>query len=75
VCLRLGLTRRARQPPPSANVLPLTLSVSDTGIGIRDVDIQAVFLKYTKATDSRGGHGVDRHAGAGLGLSICKAPL
>jgi signal transduction histidine kinase len=53
--------------------LPLLLSVSDEGIGIHPNDQDLIFLKYTKATDARGGDGVDRHTGAGLGLSICKA--
>ena len=53
--------------------LPFLLTVRDTGIGIHADDIELVFLKYTKATNTGREHGVDGHAGAGLGLSICKA--
>eukprot|EP00316_Scyphosphaera_apsteinii_P008009 CAMPEP_0119329630 /NCGR_PEP_ID=MMETSP1333-20130426/76297_1 /TAXON_ID=418940 /ORGANISM="Scyphosphaera apsteinii, Strain RCC1455" /LENGTH=817 /DNA_ID=CAMNT_0007338797 /DNA_START=59 /DNA_END=2512 /DNA_ORIENTATION=+ len=56
-----------------ATILPFLLSVSDSGIGIQESDLAMIFLKYTKATDARGALGVDRQAGAGLGLSICKA--
>ena len=76
---RVSLRLTTRRTPSAASldmnldVLPVLLTVSDTGIGIKEEDRDLVFLKYTKATESGGGSGVDRHAGAGLGLSICKA--
>ena len=70
--VHLGLATR-REPAADPGVLPLCFSVTDTGIGIRPEDIDNVFLKYTKASDGTGGTGVNRHAGAGLGLSISKA--
>ena len=43
------------------DVLPVLLTVSDTGIGIKEEDRDLVFLKYTKATPSNDGRarGVD----------------
>ena len=49
------------------------LSVRDSGIGIHPEELDLIFLKYTKATAATKERGVDRHAGAGLGLSISKA--
>ena len=84
VSLRLA-TRRSTSvdgsPPPAAGmpdgVLPLIMTVSDTGIGIRPKDHELIFTKYTKATKisahGNGTSGFDPHAGVGLGLSICKA--
>jgi len=63
----------AATPSARSPTLPLLLTVRDTGIGIQATDIELVFLKYTKATHAQREHGVDRLAGAGLGLSICKA--
>ena len=68
--------RLATRSSPSAvlaNTLPLLLKVSDSGIGIHPDDIDRIFLKYSKATDARSADGVDRHGGAGLGLSISQA--
>jgi signal transduction histidine kinase len=73
-CVRLGVALHHDETGglPSS-VLPLVLTVSDNGIGIHASDLENVFLKYVKGTDASGGHGIDRHAGAGLGLSISKA--
>ena len=76
----IRLTRREPQqaageesPAPAAEVLPVMLTVVDNGIGLHPLDREIIFIKYTKATENSGGCGIDRHAGAGLGLSICKA--
>ena len=72
---RVSLSLATRPGPGAKNdALPLMIRVRDTGIGIAPDDIERVFLKYTKAAHAeRDEPGVDRHAGAGLGLSICKA--
>ena len=70
----LGLATRKPSGPGASNVLPLVFHVRDTGIGICAEDMERIFMKYTKATFTQCDElGVDRHAGAGLGLSICKA--
>ena len=71
----MSLSLEARRPcEPGDTVLALAFHVRDTGIGICDEDIERIFMQYTKATFvQRDESGVDRHAGAGLGLSICKS--
>ena len=69
--VRFQLVKRASDDA-SPGTLALQLTVSDSGIGIHKADKELIWLKYTKATNARGAHGVDRQAGAGLGLSICK---
>ena len=51
-----------------ANHMRLQLAVEDTGIGIREEDMQRLFGLFTKIRDKR----VENPLGAGLGLAICK---
>jgi len=62
-------------PEPSSEVmLPLLLTVKDTGVGVHKEDLDMIFLPYTKAAkNTRNASGIDRQAGAGLGLSICQS--
>jgi len=47
------------------------LSISDTGIGIHDDDIERVFDRFYRADRSR--TRLTDVSGTGLGLAICKA--
>jgi hypothetical protein len=51
-----------------ANHMRLQLAVEDTGIGIREEDMQRLFGLFSKIRDKR----VENPLGAGLGLAICK---
>jgi len=44
------------------------VSISDTGIGIKDEDIEKLFVAFTQLEDSK----TKRHEGTGLGLTITK---
>ncbi len=44
------------------------ISISDTGIGIAESDLNSIFLSFTQVEDSFG----QRHSGLGLGLAIVK---
>ncbi|NRB40848.1 MAG: response regulator [Pseudomonadales bacterium] len=46
----------------------LAFSISDTGVGISDVDQAKLFQPFTQVDQSSG----RQHGGTGLGLSICK---
>ena len=58
------ITVAAAQDPDSAFI---TFSVTDDGMGIQEDQLPHLFKKF-----SRGGDGVGRIAGDGLGLAICK---
>lgn len=49
----------------------LTVSVSDTGIGIKEKDLEKLFSNFQQV-DTRRNHSIE---GTGLGLSICKRLL
>ncbi len=46
----------------------LTLSVSDTGIGIKEEDVSRLFTAFSQLEDAK----TKRHEGTGLGLTITK---
>ena len=75
--LRITCACRCVAPPCVAQQRPLTcservlcrqLAVEDTGIGIREEDMQRLFGLFSKIRDKR----VDNSLGVGLGLAICK---
>ena len=60
-----SITLRAELGPPgSANASPLTISVTDQGIGIAPQDQEKIFAKFSQVGERRGG--------TGLGLTFCK---
>ena len=57
-----------------ATTLPLLLTVRDEGVGIAKDDLPLIFLKYIKAgTKHANQGGIDKHSGAGIGLSLVKS--
>jgi len=50
------------------NEFTIKISVTDTGIGIRERDMKSVFNKFLQADNSSS----RQHGGTGLGLAICK---
>ncbi len=46
----------------------LTVSVSDTGVGMTEAEVQKIFSRFEQADSGR----ARKHGGTGLGLSICK---
>ncbi|MFN3512429.1 MAG: ATP-binding protein [Phenylobacterium sp.] len=65
---RGGVTLTVRQSPLSGQRARLRMEVADTGIGLREDQIEHLFDRFTQAdaTVSR------RYGGTGLGLAICK---
>ena len=55
-------------PPPAPDKVRVLFSVADTGVGIDEVILPALFEPFTQADDSF----TREYQGAGLGLSICK---
>ncbi|MYL85192.1 response regulator [Desulfovibrio aerotolerans] len=55
-------------PSPSPDKVRVLFSVADTGVGIEDVILSALFEPFTQADNSF----TRKYQGAGLGLSICK---
>jgi signal transduction histidine kinase len=62
----------ARIQPPSRDLLELT--VSDTGVGISEEDLQIIFEKFRQGASamSDGDPMKRKHSGSGLGLSIVR---
>jgi PAS domain S-box-containing protein len=56
------------EPSEADNMCKLNVSISDTGIGIRDEDIQNLFANFSRF-DTRKNRGIE---GTGLGLAISK---
>jgi len=52
----------------SPNTVDLVISVSDTGIGIEESQLNSIFDTFTQAD----GQSNKKYGGSGLGLSICK---
>ena len=66
-----GVTVLVRQEPVSSTKDRLRVEVKDTGIGIPQAQVEALFERFTQAdaTISR------EYGGTGLGLAICKRTL
>ena len=66
--------RLAARTRYGATTLPLLLTVRDEGVGIAKDDLPLIFLKYIKAgTKYANQGGIDKHSGAGIGLSLVKS--
>jgi len=63
-----GVTMRVSLDAEEGDLVTLTFSVEDTGIGIEAGQLQRVFEKFTQADAST----TRKYGGTGLGLSICK---
>ena len=55
-------------PPSVAPAAWLELAISDTGAGIRSVDLSRLFTEFTQLETTK----AQRHEGAGLGLALTK---
>ncbi|MCJ1313739.1 hypothetical protein MMC25_007419 [Agyrium rufum] len=64
-----SVTIKARNEMEDENLIKVTCSVSDTGIGITHEQVSRLFMPFSQADSST----QRSYGGTGLGLSICKA--
>ena len=63
-----AVTIRIDAAPPTSTALPVTFSVTDTGLGIREENFERIFGGFLQADSST----PRLYGGTGLGLTICK---